>query len=422
MSSVPALSLPATITNVDASESKKQPDSSQVVTSATLPTIGAGRIQIYFSNDVTGIYNQSDLQQFAFFKNDKSPASKDTVVRLQNIAYHHFKIIFALVCNNKPMHQAIALRQITPTLYEDLVAALQVLQPTTAVAERIKNSLPYLLTLEASQTLMKVYCSIKPQSLSAGNSSSSSSSSTSSLLSQVAETSQLATPLLVGTAQKIIFLSKCFRTAALATNTFIKMRTGEIQIEFGEQYLGHPTTKLIDPGAVDMTTLQKAIKDDKKEQASFCRSHYLEFTFANLPLVVRKLSLQRQRSLSLHTNDEDPMIKRGAELAQIELAVYREEAMEALRTTKADTSRKDLLDYLIGPKAYLLIDYGISLDATSKKFPFTYAGKPFTFNLNNSSASALESELRTELSSRGASLTDHASLIVAATETSDTFS
>lgn len=79
---------------------------------------------------------------------------------------------------------------------------------------------------------------------------------------------------------------------------------------------------------------------------------------------------------------------------------YKSHLLQVLKKSDADISRKDLLEYLVGPKEFLLARYGLNFgESKDEKSPFTRPSLSinFRYNLYNKGPWDLEEEIRTDL-------------------------
>lgn len=75
--------------------------------------------------------------------------------------------------------------------------------------------------------------------------------------------------------------------------------------------------------------------------------------------ISKNLTMMHHYNASRHIMDEDVIIRAKAERSAKIVKNYRTEILELLKESKANIEREDLLDYLIGPKAFFFDYYSI---------------------------------------------------------------
>src|SRR5437879_1509421 len=97
--------------------------SSSSSSSSTLNPPKVERMTVEFGDGITEIYDLSSLHELPFFKSlEISNFAENTTQHLQLKQFTHalFKVIVALVCEKKPIHEAIGQKYFqTVTLFED---------------------------------------------------------------------------------------------------------------------------------------------------------------------------------------------------------------------------------------------------------------------------------------------------------------
>lgn len=351
--------------------------------------------------------------------------SQERLMKLPEIPREIFKAVFALIVEKKPLHQAISRELlVSADFFETFTKAIDFLHPGYHLQETeglenpgeeskpsvefmaLKNELPLLLTLRDAKEILALN-SEKNALASSGSSDSAlnegvaptttSSSSKEEKQEKVElQNAQETRPYLVIKAEEMLIQEKTFATQQEAEEYFDLLRDLQIErehIRAHKMQLEASLVKNTNRAFQTITTkvLAGVVQNMKTIDAEIA-SHRKKADLMHLP----KLAMQR---LATHAESQNATLRRHAQTAKAGLEVYREYVMSALRSCGANLARQeDLLEYLIGPKAYFLDYYGFEINITAKpQYPFTHGSHHFQYLLENNSIYDLENEMRDDL-------------------------
>ncbi|NGX57715.1 MAG: hypothetical protein K940chlam3_00609 [Chlamydiae bacterium] len=149
-----------------------------------------------------------------------------------------------------------------------------------------------------------------------------------------------------------------------------------------------------------------------KGDSSYMQGRFLEIQMLSIGKVIRLLNKEQSEKsthsmkqlfrASQYIKSEDLGIKTLVISAVEKVEAYRSEILVALKKSGADMTRSDLLECLVGPKAFLYDYYGLyATDTGRTEFPFRVKGaseeRLFGYQLTNSSPADIENEIRTDI-------------------------
>lgn len=324
------------------------------------------KIVLEFTDGASESIDTANLEKFGIFQQ-----LQESRVQLK-IAQPIFRIVFALIVDDKPIHQAIPEKLlVTPDLVETLEAAINHLHPKNAaqVIASIKNALPLLLTVAQVQELIK--------------------------------TASDAQFYLVAQAKEKFVQQHLFPTQKDAEEHFQTVRDNQVELELACEYIMRLEVSLVKHlSDAHNETLQPQIDGLKRVINEYATKIQALRKKTDLSSQLPMLTLHQ---LARQADTENGIVKPYAQKAQEILKAYRITVLEALKACGADLSRGDLLEYLIGPKAYFFDYYGFKIDtAANSHSPFIKQitrdrSETFTYRLENNGAYDLELEIWDDL-------------------------
>jgi hypothetical protein len=157
--------------------------------------------------------------------------------------------------------------------------------------------------------------------------------------------------------------------------------------------------------------LKEALKNPKNEMHKIFLhlqiknlSRQIQFCQKTLENFQKKLSVQGMSCALLqrmqnYSHDESEFVRETVQLAKKELDVYRETMLKALDKNGANMKRHDLIEWIVGPKGFLLDYYGLKYDPDERpEYPFTNRHSNFGYRLDREGPYDLETEIRSDLS------------------------
>lgn len=120
-----------------------------------------------------------------------------------------------------------------------------------------------------------------------------------------------------------------------------------------------------------------------------------------LATVSQPMNMLKHYNVSLREFDDIEAVRKEALKSKRVYESYRHHLLQTLESSGADMNRTDLLDYLVGPKGFLLDQYGIVSSPTAGtgnvEYPFQQQNVCREYHLQNKGPWDLEEEIRTNL-------------------------
>ena len=362
---------------------------------------------IIFKDGLQANFNRASLINGSnFFKGALQTSfseSRSGIIQMREISCSAFKAVFRFLCEGKTLSEAIEETDLTPLFYEDFMSTLNFLNPLKealpdekSLKSSIDEALPHLVTLEQAKAILAAF-QFDGRFLSASSRASSKNEA----------------PFLVKVAGAIIFQSTLMPTKKVASDTFRKMRAAQIRRDLASRdvvvSIRGPVNDSSAASAPQRDTSQRFQPTQMDRDLKLLSGHAWKMypTFMdNISQAIEKLPKKMKALCATYLNDEQPFVKKIAELAQRCLLQEAHETVTALSLCNIDlSSNPELRSHLIGPKAYLLDHYNIQVVAQvadnserrpDSRLPFRLNGKPWAFDVSQS-PKAFEDEIRQDL-------------------------
>lgn len=325
---------------------------------STTPSIAPGKVVVEFAEGEKAVYEIYQLcLRFDFFRKLFSHDCLETntqVVKLQNFEKSLFEVILELVVGKRNILDLISDESFdNPDLYEDLEGIILYLMPRvnekieSTLLSRIKEEQLPFMKLELAQRICLAY---ERQMFRNYHTNMGLSSP----------------PIAVKIAQKRILQTACITNKKAETffrdlkYLFSKRRQLEKEVTRLNSLLLEVSN--IDPTlqSVHYQYLDINIEINKvRKRLSICLN---QITGINSQITPQVTMMERSNLVEYVRNPNnraDSGMRLRAAIAERELKEYRITILDALTKSGADMEREDLLEYLVGPKAYLLDAYGI---------------------------------------------------------------
>lgn len=381
--------------------------------------IGSDRLVIEFgveSQLYDMIYDITGLKQIHFFQKIESSPFIEAATgkcKLPEIDPAIFKAIYSILVEEKPFYEAIPKELLSrSTFFEEFKKTIDYLHPgepgevSDTIIQKMKQSLPSLITLEIAEKILTHYRENKPEftlitkAPSNGSSGSLDKPAPASHASKEEKkaASEIAGehPFGVMIAKKIVIQSRLMpRTDAV--ELFEDIYDKEVALEFAEQSINksrfflarHCTISHQQHHAEQVRSLNFKIETSRR-----LIDHLNERLIKNPDFT--KLTFSQKVTLASYINDEDPEIKAFAAEAKIEVNAFKQKVIRALQGSETNALRADLIE----PFMCLLDFYGFTVcsDENSKfpfklEYPLNLGTQCFRYALNNNSAYDLETEI-----------------------------
>lgn len=353
-------------------------------------------IKINFNDGTSSLYLMSDLIKLKGIKailnstaQEIQPSSKEyreREITLQESSPEMFAVAKALILEREPFYEVFSEESFDdPFLFEELSKILLYfhLEDGQALIDHLlKDQLPFM-PYEIAKRTMRAFEEMRTQHPS---------------MLEDNEGKPLPEPATVAVAKQIIFNSNFLSESECSEyfDSLKEFQQEKLACEYLSEELREQLPKL--RNEVEKTIITSQILN-YKQTISYCEK--------NLGILLRKtdlkaLPMMSRQHLSARANHPDPKIADLAKESQIILDEYKKNVLKGLEYCRADLSRKDLLDYVIGPKGYLFDDYGFFIDYR-QNFPKSAFFHPssnqlsFAYSLANESARQLEGEIREDL-------------------------
>lgn len=345
-------------------------------TTAHEPAQKPNEICIRFANGKTCIYDKSELKQFTLpFHN--------TDLEFTDITQEQFSLMLSLFSDHKCLHQVLSVEDYAnPFFYEEMHQVFQQFFPQylDLVMDLIKKFQMKFLTLSQSKMILKGFEEAK----------TSQDPRIQNLLKQHPDPLAVQEAKLVEVKAAAFFPNEndaviYFTQAQIVAN---ELYACELLLTYLEMDL--PLAK-----EAHVPVLKLRIAGLKK-QIEYCNSKMESGERIFNP---KNMSLMTKQRLQVHLNSDNEFLRKVASEAKLGIEQYRESILGAQRRSGADMSRTDLLEYLIGPKGYLLDHYRlVPRESGMNTFPYIGYGQRFGYRLENDGPYDLESEIRNDVS------------------------
>lgn len=329
-------------------------------------------VVIKFSKGQSAIYNRDQIEEH--FDKLKLP-EEGLPLDLSQIDHEIFKIIVAVVVENK--HPSDVLPETAyrnPFIIDDLQAALAQLGK-----EKITSFVEHSCYLNRQQAIASMQGYAEAQK--ANN----------------PRLKEIPNPIAVTDAGILLNQAKLFFTTDKeADDVFLSRQLYRKEFCICEYLITDLEKALENPKSSMQEILLKAQLINLSRQQKFCEEKLAEI---EAKMNVNFINMMAKQNLMQFINSEDEFIRLTALQAQKILEDYKSTVLEALRKSDANLKRTDLLEWLIGPKGFLLDRYGITYEPTNKlKFPFKKKWLDLGYRLDNEGPYDLEEEIRNDLS------------------------
>lgn len=301
-------------------------------------------------------------------------ATEGKTLNLSKCDPQMFKMVTALVVEKKHIFEVMTIENIRPTFLEDLFKTMRLFHPKAceSMIPEIKNQCAFLTPAEAR----KVLGDYNP-----------------------ADAGQEA-PALVGYAKKILRHLVLFASDEEATQAVEKLKSFAMEehryTAAYDKLLQDQTQNLTTSASYNLIQSQLSIF---REGSSKCKeeinrlSTRLTRDFTNLSMMEHQNIINRAGDL--------PEMAETVEASKKTLENYKKLVLDILTKSGAHMDRTDLLEYLVGPKAFLFNTYNMMYDphAYDTKYPFSHANSRnhFGYQLENDGPMELEEEIRTDI-------------------------
>jgi len=369
-----------------------------------------GRLLIQFRDGSHDAYDLSTLRNLGFFKTMEHAGFQETFAseaELIHIDREAFRLVCLYVAEKKPLHQLITAEMLQNNvhLFDSFVAALNFLHPIEGVEAqcgRDKTEERYdtlcwqiasLIDFETAKTISTAHAGEKsevPTGLEkdAGVKAEKEAPKAGIL------------PFAVERAHEILLQAAFFATEKEASEHFEMVCSARIQKELAEDNIARMEVILSRHNSAAQQALAKAVIQQQKTLIHACDGLLKK---AQKRVDINYLTVSEHAVLAAKVNDPCPRVQLLAQQSAKFVQEYAKDVLEAFRTSKADLSRTDLLEYFIGPKGFLLEHYGLFPDPTHKNpaFPFVRKllaeGNSFEYSLKHNSIYDVENEMRDDL-------------------------
>lgn len=347
-------------------------------------------IKIYFRNGVSRFYSLEQVKRLShfskFYSTVPSPQEgamngRELDLSLCSFTSDLFSRVLDVVLKNGLVKSSFAKKGEDHQLYEcfsELLVNFHNPESAWRILNDIKdNELPFM-TLDEAKEIVNQY---SPETLN---------------------NQSLNLPSIVNYAKGVILRSKFFASEQEAKEHFesINLYQRQIQInkkkiELLEQVQATTRDKTKALAIWKQMTILKNVNAENQKQLDKIR----ELSDPN------KTTMMMRFNLSKHVND--PLFGPVAVATKKHVDDYIETVSAALINGGADFLRRDLLDYLIGPKAFLFDTYGMIVRAGGEEaYQFSHPildqyASPWVYYLENEGPMALENEIREDLTNKG---------------------
>lgn len=321
--------------------------------------------------------------------------SLEREIDLPNFSSSIFRLVAALILEKEPFYEIVSEDSFdNPFLFEDISEMMSFFHPEKFNAkeksciDQIKeDQLPYM-PYEVAQAVVKGYETMlinEPERF-------------------IDENNKQVIPVLLPIAQDVLFRAQ-FLDPDYCSEHFNTLR--EVKQELLS--CNDMVSKLHQRFKLSQNTMEKALVEEQIRGFNLA-IHSLQEQLAALQdkTKVDTLPMMATQRMAAQINHANPKTREFAIKSKERLDAYVASIKEALIKCKADMTRTDLLDYLIGPKGFLFDEYRLEpMKSRSWRFEDIYNFEhpdvhdaAFGYRLNNDGPSALEDEIREDLSRR----------------------
>ncbi len=321
--------------------------------------------------------------------------SLEREIDLPNFSSSIFRLVAALILEKEPFYEIVSEDSFdNPFLFEDISEMMSFFHPEKFNAkeksciDQIKeDQLPYM-PYEVAQAVVKGYETMlinEPERF-------------------IDENNKQVIPVLLPIAQDVLFRAQ-FLDPDYCSEHFNTLR--EVKQELLS--CNDMVSKLHQRFKLSQNTMEKALVEEQIRGFNLA-IHSLQEQLAALQdkTKVDTLPMMATQRMAAQIHHANPKTREFAIRSKERLDAYVASIKEALIKCKADMTRTDLLDYLIGPKGFLFDEYRLEpMKSRSWRFEDIYNFEhpdvhdaAFGYRLNNDGPSALEDEIREDLSCR----------------------
>jgi hypothetical protein len=302
--------------------------------------------------------------------------SSGNVIHLTKCDSEMFKMISALILEKKHLFEVIADGEMYPTIFEELSKHLRMYHPMGCdpVIARVEEEMAYM-SLNQARKILADFAKMDPVPTARPVAVK--------IASQIHQAAKLASS--DDEAESMLAMIRAYSIEQHHCDVCLE----KLQLEMGSVI---STQKdLID----NQILILRAGSAECKEKISKLKQQFYKD--------IEHLRMFDLYLLSQRDDQNDPELKEIIASCKKKLEDYKNDLLNALRRSGSHLERSDLLEYLVGPKAFLFDSYQLRLNPNppNLKYPFRHSSTSshFGYQLENDGPMELEEEIRTDLMS-----------------------
>lgn len=366
------------------------------------------RVLLEFADGEQSFYSVKFLkEQFDYFQNIFSDRWKVTdKVDLKDVDRSMFELMIELAVNKKNLFKLVSKDSFDNiNLYEDLEGFIYFFSPTekkhnipSVLSDIKKNQLPYM-KLSLAQRIAAAY-ERRPQQCMSSSACSD-------------DPQQIPVPQAVTVAKSVILAcatqpkgkgDRLLRSIGylVEQKKIVKHKRAKKNLALMRLFIRTIRPK---PRSASFKVKKDHLTNQIEHLFALEQTHKTEIASLREKLKSASVSMMMRSQLIAYVDDPennaDSEIRELALNASNILESYKENVYSVLKSTDADMERKDLLEYIIGPKAFLFDTYGIVVRTNIFNLHYRFISEqdhfkinPLRFALDNDSPYALEREIR----------------------------